>query len=61
MFKDDFPLIQNTNTIYLDTAASAQKPSCVLEAMDTFYQTYYASIVNANTPSLMSFTFMLMQ
>ena len=44
MFKNDFPLIQKTNTIYLDTAASAQKPSCVLEAMDTFYQTYYANV-----------------
>ena len=44
MFKDDFPLIQNTKVVYLDTAASAQKPACVLNAMDDFYRTTYANV-----------------
>ncbi len=44
MFKDDFPLIQNLKTVYLDTAASAQKPACVLDAMDRFYRETYANV-----------------
>ncbi len=30
--------------VYLDNAASAQKPSCVLEALKRFYETDYANI-----------------
>ena len=44
MFKEDFPLLTQKPTIYLDTAASAQKPHCVLEAMDSFYRTSYANV-----------------
>lgn len=44
MFKEQFPLLANNQTIYLDTAASAQKPQCVLDAMDSFYQTTYANV-----------------
>ncbi len=44
MFKDDFPLIQNLKTIYLDTAASAQKPACVLDTIDRFYRETYANV-----------------
>ena len=42
MFKEDFPLL--THTTYLDSAASAQKPDCVLRVMDDFYRTTYANI-----------------
>ena len=44
MFKEHFPLLTNTSTIYLDTAASAQKPTSVLKAMDDFYRTTYANV-----------------
>lgn len=43
MLRDDFPLLIGTKTTYLDTAASAQKPTVVLEAMETFYRTAYAN------------------
>ena len=46
--KHDFPILNGTNRgkpmIYLDSAASAQKPSCVINAMTQFYQTDYANV-----------------
>jgi cysteine desulfurase/selenocysteine lyase len=43
--RTDFPLFTNNpNVIYLDTAASAQKPQCVIDAISTFYSTSYANI-----------------
>ena len=45
-FKLDFPLLKNSKTIYLDTAATAQKPACVIKAEEDFYKKY-----NANTHS----------
>ena len=44
MFKSDFPLLTTQKTVYLDSAASAQKPEIVLKTMDTFYRTSYANI-----------------
>ncbi|MBR6412654.1 MAG: cysteine desulfurase [Alphaproteobacteria bacterium] len=44
MYKEYFPLLTNTETIYLDTAASAQKPDSVLKTMDNFYRTSYANV-----------------
>ncbi len=44
MFKTDFPIFQNQGLIYLDSAASAQKPTAVLSAMDDFYRTKYANV-----------------
>ncbi len=44
----DFPMLATTNRgrpiVYLDSAASAQKPRAVLEAMQRFYETGYANI-----------------
>lgn len=44
----DFPildqLVHGKRLVYLDSGASAQKPRCVLEAMDSFYKTDYANI-----------------
>lgn len=37
-FKKDFPIFENTQIIYLDSAATSQKPKCVLEAMRSFYE-----------------------
>ena len=46
--RKDFPIlereIKGKPLVYLDTAASAQKPRVVLEAIQNFYQTAYANI-----------------
>ena len=34
--RKDFPLLMSNDVIYLDTAATSQKPSCVLEAEEHF-------------------------
>ena len=36
--RKDFPLLQQMDTIYLDNAATAQRPSCVLAAVQEFYE-----------------------
>ena len=41
--RKDFPLLENRKVIYLDTAATSQKPSCVLEAEREFYEKYNAN------------------
>ena len=33
-----FPILNNNSTIYLDNAATSQKPACVLEAIDNYYK-----------------------
>jgi cysteine desulfurase/selenocysteine lyase len=47
-YRIDFPLLQETNrgkpVIYLDSAASAQKPRQVIDAMADFYMRDYANI-----------------
>jgi cysteine desulfurase/selenocysteine lyase len=44
----DFPLLQREidgkPIVYLDSAATAQKPEAVIAAMDDFYRSHYASI-----------------
>jgi cysteine desulfurase/selenocysteine lyase len=46
--KSDFPIlaqaVNGRRLAYLDSAASAQKPRAVLEAMEAFYSTAYANI-----------------
>ncbi len=46
--KADFPIfkrqVNGKRLVYLDSAASSQKPTSVLEAMDEHYRTYYANI-----------------
>lgn len=47
--KADFPLLSRTGRggkpiVYLDSAASSQKPRAVIEAMDTFYETINANV-----------------
>jgi cysteine desulfurase/selenocysteine lyase len=46
--KADFPILKRQvngkRLVYLDSAASSQKPTAVLEAMDEHYRTYYANI-----------------
>jgi len=44
----DFPILQRTvhgkPLVYLDTAASAQRPEAVIEAVDSFYRNHNANI-----------------
>ena len=46
--RKEFPIlereIRGKPLVYLDTAASAQKPRAVLEALQNFYQSAYANI-----------------
>lgn len=43
-YKEDFPLLSaNTDLAFLDSAATAQRPSCVLEAQRSFYETMNAN------------------
>lgn len=48
VLRHDFPIFSERNRgkplIYLDSAASAQKPQCVIEAMNHFYCKEYANI-----------------
>lgn len=47
----DFPMLNakmhGKSLIYLDTAATAQKPQCVIEAMTDFYQNHYGTVHRA--------------
>lgn len=36
-YRDDFPLLKNSGIAYLDNAATAQRPQCVLDAITKFY------------------------
>ena len=37
-YKKDFPIFKNTDVVYLDNAATAQRPRCVIDAVDSFYE-----------------------
>ena len=47
-FKQDFPMLQQLvhgkPYTYLDTAATAQKPQQVIDRMERFYATEYATV-----------------
>lgn len=43
MFKQDFPFFSDHDTIYLDNAATTQKPHVVLDAMHGYYVDYCAN------------------
>jgi len=42
--REDFPLLKNTDIIYLDNAATTQKPIQVIEAIKEFYSKFNANI-----------------
>ncbi|MBO5997930.1 MAG: aminotransferase class V-fold PLP-dependent enzyme, partial [Alphaproteobacteria bacterium] len=45
MNKSDFPIFTNNpSLIYLDNAASAQKPVQVIDAMENFMKNHYANV-----------------
>ena len=37
-YKEDFPLLRKENVVYLDNAATAQRPEAVLKAVEHFYE-----------------------
>ncbi len=43
-FREDFPLLQNREVVFLDSAASAQKPKPVIEAMVDVMERHYANV-----------------
>lgn len=42
-FKEDFPLLRQSDLVYLDSAATAQRPDAVLAAEREFYEKYNAN------------------
>lgn len=42
--RERFPFLRTCNTVYLDSAANAQKPDVVMDAMSAFYTGNYASV-----------------
>ena len=45
-FADDFPILHK-DLIYFDSAATSQKPKCVIDAMMRFYSHEYATVNRA--------------
>ncbi len=43
MFKKDFPYFENSNIIYLDNAATTQKPKEVIASQVEYYEKYCAN------------------
>ncbi len=43
IYKKDFPIFNDSNVVYLDSAATSQKPLCVLNAIDEYYNNYNAN------------------
>ena len=43
-YKKDFPIFNNQDIIYLDTASTSQKPNRVINTITQFYQTYNANV-----------------
>ena len=42
-YRKDFPLLVKTGNIYLDNAATSQRPRCVLDAETEFYERHNAN------------------
>ncbi len=45
--REDFPMLQKKGLVYLDSAATALKPSIVIDTMSQFYQNSYATVHRA--------------
>ena len=48
--RQDFVLLRNTDRVYFDNAATSQKPQCVLDAVEEFYQKYNANVLRGLYP-----------
>ena len=42
-YRKDFPLLENNKVIYLDNAATSQRPEAVIQAEAQFYEKYNAN------------------
>lgn len=53
-YKQDFPIFKNKingkDLIYLDSAATSQKPQIVLDALDEYYKTYNSNVLRGIYP-----------
>lgn len=42
--RNEFPMLANSDWVYLDSGATTQKPQAVIDAMTDFYKTQYATV-----------------
>ena len=42
-YRNDFPLLMQNKIIYIDNAATSQRPQCVIDAEGDFYKNYNAN------------------
>ena len=49
-FRTDFPLSAENTTIYMDNAATSQRPQCVLDAVNDFYLKHNANPLRGTYP-----------
>ena len=42
-YRNDFPLLMQNKIIYIDNAATSQRPQCVIDAEGDFYKNYNAT------------------
>ena len=45
--KNDFPIFTDSDLVYLDNAATSQKPQSVLDAVDSMYKEANANVHRA--------------
>ena len=43
IYRNDFPLLASDDVIYMDNAATSQRPQIVLDAMNDFYKHHNAN------------------
>ena len=55
-YRDDFPLLNSLDIAYLDNAATAQRPQCVLDAVTEFYKSKNANPLRGLYPLSISAT-----
>ena len=55
-YRDDFPLLNSLDVAYLDNAATAQRPQCVLNAVTEFYKSKNANPLRGLYPLSVSAT-----
>ena len=48
--RQDFVLLQNTDRVSFDNAATSQKPKCVIDAVQEFYEKYNANVLRGLYP-----------
>ena len=48
--RQDFVLLQNTDRVYFENEATSQKPKCVIDAVQEFYEKYNANVLRGLYP-----------